>query len=318
VNQDEDVTAALRSAFDREPPLRISTADLIRRGRSRVRRRRAAAVAAGGAAVVALVFGATALAGPGGPALEVGPAGPGDVPCTGASSSAPQSGSAGLTTGRPSGAGVSTTGRPSGAGANTTGSPSGARTSTTGPPSGSSGRATLTGEPEPCLPPLAPERAAELTTVLAGGWQVPRGLTARTSPSRSGDPLAFEIEGDDQYDVSADLVNGAGESGQFFVKVAPPGANSGEVDCAYAASCEERTAGGRTVQLALIDTDGRRTRIARTELADGSEVYAMASATSLRAYAEHTGDALPAFTAAQPLLSFEELVKIVTLPELRF
>ncbi|WP_199440387.1 hypothetical protein [Umezawaea beigongshangensis] len=308
MNQDEDVTAALWSAFDREPPLGISTADLIRRGRSRVRRRRAAAAAAGGTAVVALVFGAAALAGPGGPVLEVGPAGPGDVPCAGASSSAPPSGPAGLTTGRPSGAGVPTTGRPSGTGA-----------PTTGPPSGSSGRSTPTGEPRPCVPPLTPERAAELTTVLAGNWQVPAGLTARTSPSRSGDPLAFEIEGDDQYDVSADLVNGAGESGQFFVKVAPPGANSGEVDCAYAASCEERTAGGRTVQLALIDTGERRARIARTELADGSEVYAMASATSLRAYAEHDGgDGLPTLTAVQPLLSFEELVKVVTLPELRF
>ncbi|MCS7480905.1 hypothetical protein ACFFQW_36540 [Umezawaea endophytica] len=259
---DNDIKGVLGSVFADEPPLRVHRDEVLRNGRTRLRRRRAA-VLGGVVAVVAVAgFGASVLAG------AVGG-------------------------GRVEAAGV------------------GCAVESVVP-------TVTTAPPKPCEPTTA-ERAEQLTAVLAEGHVVPAGLTAKTSGRRTHpDPLVFVPERA-EYSASADLVTADGQTGTINVLVGGRGSNLSRAACDPPATCESRTVDGGDVQITKtpFGTAGEVLTMVVLLRADGTKVYASVSNVSTAAVAAGRKAETAPTIDRQPLTA-DELVKIVTLPGLRF
>lgn len=165
------------------------------------------------------------------------------------------------------------------------------------------------------------KRTSELTAVLAAGQVVPEGLTTRAvgGPDNPG-PLVFRVDSRGrEYAASADLVDARGQEGSMHVMVGSPAANSPRPGCQAPAACDFRTVAGQQVQLTTVPlgASGEVLTMAYVQLEDGSHVYAMTSNVSSKAVSQH-GKAASTPTIDRQPLSPDDLVKIVTLPGLRF
>ncbi|MEO6083378.1 MAG: hypothetical protein ABIQ18_09760 [Umezawaea sp.] len=284
---EDDIKQTFDSAFIGEPPLRIHRDEVLRKGRTRLIQRRLT-ITGGFAAVITVVALGASLAFSSNSAGQVDPVG------TGFSSSPTTSSS--FTScylvvpaevldsqGRP----VSAENAPSSSATN----------------------------PEPCEP-MSEERARALTAVLADGDVVPAGFTLRSSEEDHPQPLGF-IQKHGGYSASADLVAADGQEGTLEVMV---GKESGGLSCGGPPECEIRTVNGQEVRIITMNFGwaGGIGTVVDVKRADGTHVSAITANISVKAQSGRDGKEVIAPTIDHQPFTVDQLIKIVTLPGLKF
>jgi hypothetical protein len=301
----DDIKHALGSAFTEEPPLRVYRDEVLRQGRTRLRRQRLT-VAGGFAAAVAVVAFSASLVVSANSAGQVDPAGTG---FGGAPTSCDTSTAPAVSTGRPS----------------PPVQPTGSRSA---PPSSAGGPSSLTGQPRPVMTTGSPtpcestskEHADELTAVLRKADIVPGGYSGVDTGNPKEPGVLMFGEERAQYTASADLIAPDGQEGTMYVMVGGKTSNSARPDCTSPVVCEHRPTNDGDVQITTVHfgSAGEILTMVDLQRTDGTQVYAMTSNVSVRAMSAGKGKAVtPPSIDHQPLTA-DQLVKLVTMPGMKF
>jgi hypothetical protein len=151
--------------------------------------------------------------------------------------------------------------------------------------------------------PVTPQRAQELSELLAASGTIPAGAQGKAVPQDPMDPWTFRISNANAYLSLTDVTTAAGR-GAVMLDLHPGSAKCEASD----ATCKEVDYGGKTVAVSTQEHNGITLVTVRTATLDGAVMVAQTSNSSDKA----TSNGTP------PPLTWEQLAKIATHPGFTF